>query len=222
VIEQKQLEEVKRVQANALLEQGIKTTVLLALFLGIPSFIACTYYIFWADESDIWILFVPIVFVFLAYVLLTLSSLPLFKGSAHSLYETNKSIEECWEEMKTLNRYTNIMFRHATIFDTKSDKQSLEMTFRPLLSRKMTFRNSMSEEKFPESMTVDTYLNTKPMDQNRIKMKRVDDKTTVEIDTTYIRRIPLVSYSLLKLLNPQVMAALGYSQKEYRTKISFR
>lgn len=151
--------------------------------------------------------------------------LRIFKIKNHGVYETNKSIDECWEEQKNMEIYAVFTFSSTKILDRKDDELTLETSTRHIIGPviKKTMRCKRTEENYPKSMKIDLYVDDKLMGQDKIRIMRIDNKTITEFDTEYMIKKNFLEYLLHRVYayyNPQIMEKLGYVQKKYRLTLS--
>jgi hypothetical protein len=154
-------------------------------------------------------------------------SRPLLTISALSSYETDKSVEDCWEEAKSMDGYGVRNFGHVEVVDRRDDELVFEVTYPRFMGQaaKRTVRCRRSGDKHPESMKIDIFVDDKHVGQDLIRIGRVGNKTVVEYETTYDAKQTPSDYLFYKLVGrytPQIAKALGYRKRKSQRTISFR
>jgi hypothetical protein len=218
MIDPKQAEEVRKI-FNRIRE--LVTLADLIIFGGIGMTLGYAVFILGLNNNVYVLTLVGFSALLMIMVVFGVLSKPLFKISTYGQYETDKSLEDCWEETKTMEPYTLSTMGDVRAIERKDDELSFEIVYHPFMSRiiKRTLRCTRSEDKYLESMKIDIYVDNKHAGQDKIKIKSINNKTIVEYDTTYTSQKSLSEYFAIKLIghyNPQIMRAQGYTQIGYK------
>jgi hypothetical protein len=168
-----------------------------------------------------------VIALFAAKVMHILFSKPLLTISALSSYETDKGLEDCWEETRSMDGYAVRNFGRVEVIDRKDDELVFEVAYPRFMSHaaKRTIRCRRSEEKRLESMRVDLFVDGVFVGRDLIGVGRLGNKTVVEYETVYSTKQTLSEYFLYQLIGrytPKIAKVLGYRKRKSQRNISFR